>query len=238
VIVIRTKLVAGAKLYWRLDGSIVVRVSPEGHRQHNLAGCLLGRMARVIAGASAQRARDVWIAGLVAIGALVGGEYAVLVLGHRNDRWARAGVCLLLWTAAILLVAALSERLAREKQWCRYWWEARDYWVDGGERTRAAAEVLAQGVDLGEAERTKVLGWLTGEGFEVTANHRAESTGWEWSRWGEYKDTWREVRRGKVLERTVVDMAVAIWEPGSDDELASLGVALEAAGHVVRTSVG
>jgi len=240
VLVIRTKRVDGVKLYWRLDGSLLVRSYPAAvGGRYNIAGWFVGNMARAVVGRSALRVRDCWGWALgMLIGAVaVAGGLATVCSGESFGGWAVGAVAA--WMAMVLAMAITCVRLAEKASWCQYWWGAVDRVTQGEGDCAALSEALSQSEALSGDSLDKLLyqliSWVAVVGISRRPKPALRGVSVS-KRWVRYKSVWCEVRRKKPLPGWAVEAAVAIWEPSGADALRDLGVALEAAGHLVRTS--
>jgi hypothetical protein len=131
-------------------------------------------------------------------------------------------------------------KLANKTSWCQRWWKMIDYvapFWDGEAGSLGA--VLCQSDVLSVSRRAKLLNELIGRLPAVTITKRPKfelaGKGLR-ERLVRYKEVWAEMHRRPTLPGWALEMAVDLWDPDALDAMSNLGVTLDAAAHLARTS--
>ena len=232
--VIRTERYANVRLYWRIDGSLVVRKYPSHLSRHNPLGWLIGKVVQVTSGCSALSARDSTGPVAVALAWLA----AMLTWASRHYSHAvpveLAGVALVLWVAMMLAAVVQCDLIARTASWCQYWWDTED-WELGSEPGKLLAARMLADARLNSPDREKVLSWLLSSSpSRTTSYHEARGVSTGQMSW---RQAWHAARAPLALDPTTAAVAIGLWEPDGADLLSDLNVALESAGHMLAAQV-
>jgi hypothetical protein len=240
--VIKTKRVRNVKLYWCLDGRLVVRRYPESARgRWNPVAWLVATTARLVTSRSALRARDSlgWVAAL-----LLGQAMFIAMLRYvwhppgAIFQW--SAVALTLWLSVLLLVGSKCDSIAKRYSWCAYHCNTTDYMLRGGAETMLRANVLAQSADLGPDSQIKLITGLVGGLIPARLRRDHHSTPAKPKaplllRWSHHLQTWQRVHHPTPLSPDVLETAVGIWMYGQPSPLATLSTSLELAKHMLAT---
>jgi hypothetical protein len=241
VLVIKKLRIGGVRLYWRIDGSLVVRTYPtsaDAPTRYNPLGWFIATITRVVDGRSALRGRDEAPGIVVTLAGAEAVMYGSTLLSIRQGAYYSV-TALTVWLLCCMLTTMLCFKLAKKATWSQRWWQMTDYVAPFGDELGAMGAILLQSRQLDPDRRSKLLHELTGWLPAVTITKRPihELTHQPLAqRLMRYKHVWCAVRRTKPLPTWALEMAVDLWDPDALDAMSNLAVTFDAATHLSRTS--